>query len=306
MLVGFLSNWFDRTLSVASFIISILAVIVSYKAIESNELIAEKSGVFDKPNLIPGISNFMFTDPNDTISIIYGCSWSDNVVNTATLPFTVCNVGKKDAENVRVIFETPKHFFIKDSLAEFISSPFCDVQRKTYEDSHKSITTHTIPSLPPGLKLLFEERFIFEKTKLQDSVEVILKDSSKVYISYELMYSMLCSASIISKDNKPSKAVFSISCVEANNMDNLIDISVAHINNVKKSCSFVIYPDMEKSIEYEGYKFNSYIISDNSIKFIVIKEYLNDNSFLVLIYDNDNRLEQIREYDKNNKLIKIL
>lgn len=304
---------FERKLGIANFIIAVLglliaimAMAISYKAIKSNELIAEKSGAFDKPYLILGIGNFMITNPRDTISLIYGCSWENNTLSTATLPFNVSNTGEKDAENIKISFNTPKGFFLNDSLVKLNSNLIVEAWRKSLSEKKMDFISYDIPLISPGLKVDIEELFIFNRTSITDTISITTIDDHIANLQYNIDYSVLCTASVINKDNKPSQAIFSISCIDASNINDLIDKSIEQINSKKSKgfYTFIIYPELEESIQVDNYKINTYKTTSDAIKFALVKDIFADESFLVSIYSNDNNLEQVRLYDHNNKYIK--
>jgi len=287
-------------------ILSIIAIIVSYKSCTSNEEIAEKSGVFDKPDIYLGFGNFDIPNHRsyDTIRLIYGGMFPDNAFNLASFPFQINNTGKKNAEDIKLLIEYPKVSkiaILDSSLLKGSMPTITNYKREAMSQNEVDIVNYQISQLNPGLRITIDEPFSLRKTEIITNVD--LRDNGKQ--SVLVKYSFIFSVTLMGKDLPTQKTIFSIACFNTPSLDSLINNHVSSLKRRedKKDFTFFVMPE-KNTISTKGkYSINEYNVCKNCLYLAYIDDTSPDRDIILGLYNQNNKLEKIKGYNKENKII---
>ena len=292
-------------IGISGVVLMIIAIFISVKAIKSNEQIASKSGAFDKSNLTLMFGNFpiILSDNNDTIPIFYGGEFENNSINISGFPFKIYNRGGKDAENVEVIFTFPKllHFLKDTNIIKVTLPKYTEFKRDIESLENLDIVMHKIQIINPNLTVGIPQPFILSETQLEGSIDTV-SENKIIHFPYEVKFSYFFSSIILNRNSMTQKYLFRYNCRQSKNIDELLDAIIRKTERLKsqKYSFFAVYPSKKRLTNIQDRSLNEYQITDNAIKFIIIEDASPECEMIVAVYNNNNALEQLRVYDKNN------
>jgi hypothetical protein len=292
----------NLTLSLGGFALGIWAITMSYKAINSSESIAERSGAFDRAHISMGFGGLPISNSsNDTINVVYGATFEKRAVNLSKLPFLLISDGQKDAENIKVVIEynALSQIAFKDSTAlHYQLPPINEFKRKVVTHSESDLVTYEIDRMNPGVKFSILEPFVLRETEIITTVN----ENSSNQASIKVRYSNLISATLLGKDQKTVGHTFSVSCVNATDIKELVNEYVQKIRRVKggRFSSFFIIPEKKRLYHSEDAIINEYVIQKDSVYYAVIQDTTPEQPMVLGLYI-DGELKNLWSYDSDNK-----
>lgn len=295
-------NW-RTTIVIGSISICVALAGVWYakKGIDTGLQIAQQAGSFDKANNYLGISTFDLPDiPEDTVRLVYGGVFDLHSINISALPFSIGNYGKKNGEDVELVIEYPTTSdlaFTDTALLMASQTPIGKIKRTWIQGNEMQTITYELNHLNPGVRFTIMEPIYIHKTETQVTKSVETKK-----LTFKVEYSMFFKTTLLGKDLKTQTRLFSIKCIEAANMDELIDKFTHQINRgeAKNNYYYFIYPEKQLFGKHDKTSINEYNIMPRSIYFGIIDDLKPKKDIILALYNGDQKLEKVRAYDENN------
>jgi hypothetical protein len=287
--------------NILSLLAAIIAIILSIKAINSSKEIAEKSGDFDRPEMRLDFGNFILPTSFDTIPIVYGINFEKESVNIGALPFQLSNIGKKDGEEIKLLIQYPSKIntALSDEYLKREIPAFTEFKRNLEKNSNNDLVTYSINKINPGLQMRIFEPIVLRNTEISTQVE---------NFSIKATYSFAFTTTILGKDLKPDKKIFSFSCINTSSEEKLI---IDYIHNIKrfkdKSISiFFVIPKKENAYKTVEGPLNEYKIDTKDLHCAMIQDLSPKQEMIVALYDMENKLEKIMVFNSKNEYVKTM
>jgi hypothetical protein len=277
------------------------------KSIKNDNEIAKISGAFDKADSYLGFWDLGIpSNGTDTIQLIYGGNFEKGSINISSFPFSICNYGKRNAEDVELIIEYPAvaNLAITDSTLIGNELPVTEYHRRAIYDGVHATIAYRLNRLNPGVRVTLQEPFILYETTIKASSKL---DNPPIH-SYEAQYSLIFSTTLLCKDLQTQRRNFAITCLEASNMDELVDKYVKTIKRTssKGECYYFVFPDKKLIDRRGGSSIHEYKVTKESLYFGMIEDLSKYVDVALALYGNDQKLNKIRVYDASNTLKKII
>jgi hypothetical protein len=258
---------FNLGLGIFNVIALIASIIISIWSINKSELIAEKSGAFDKGEVLVGLDNFLFTNTSST-EIYYGIKFSDSTMNLAILPFTLNNTGKKTVENVNTIIEYPhnSNLAIQDSIYKFEGALSKQLSRKFFRSEPYDQISYDIQTINPNNTSQLPDLFyIPNATQVETTIPVITKDNKPINLKTKYSFSYIINFHLTAKDIISKSYRLLLFSYNISDKDLLIEeiLKEKKKKMLKESISdhfFVIIPTLKEKLKVE----DKYLLTHNS------------------------------------------
>jgi len=287
---------FNIGLGIVNIIMLFITIIISIKAIKSNELIAMKSGSYDKGIIKMSLGGFLIKSDSE-YDIYYGFeNFSDSILHLTNYPLGIHNTGKKTIDNVRVYFQYP-HFMkmaMEDTLLLF-NDKLTNIERifQTVEPYDQIL--YRINSIDPGFSIGISDIFAVKESST-GSVNVDAKTADNydvsVLVNYE--YAFKTQVTFTGKDIEALRYYFNLNFQKVSSIEELI-LKVAP--NIRESILsqksnrnyfFIVMPTIREDIKTD-------------LGVINMTESKGDNTFLC---EFDNAIETIHVINQSGEDIK--
>ncbi len=285
-------------------VIGIGAIWISQRGIDKTVEIAQQSGAFDKADNYLGIGSLdLPPSQEDTIQVVYGGTFDMKSVDISYLPISVGNFGKKNADDIQLIIDYPKKLglaFTDTSILKANSLPGAATKREIMNnDETTESVVYSLNHLNPGVRITLEDPFFLKKTDM----EIDVKSADSVPLKFRAYYSYTFAVTLLGKDLRTQRRVFSFSCYEAANIDQLIDSYVSKLKRTKAENSYYyfIYPKKEKIHSKGDQSIHEYSVGSNNIFFGAIQNLSPETDIALGVYGADQKLIKVKAYDWDNK-----
>jgi hypothetical protein len=285
-------------LGIINTIAVIIAIWIAVLGINSNEKIAEKSGVFDKGELKLSFGGYLIL-PDVDYDVYYGIDFSDSSLHFATLPISLHNSGKKTIEDLSLIYKYPHLANIAvDSLIEF-EYIFDDKFERRYNTVEPyDQVLYKLNSIHPNYSVQIGDLICLQgETILHDKKPVEFNDGGVLDISTSIKYGFQLNVGLIARDTEASYYSFILNYRNESNLDNLVkqilNDKLSQTGKVIKNF-FVIIPKIQNSVGENDTKITLMSSDASNTLFCHFDESMEN----VFIRNQDGGIEQIFKIDK--------
>lgn len=291
-------------ISALSLVLAVIAIIVAYNAIKSNEYIAKESGAFDKP--IPALSFGNYVIPSnlkDNINLMYGVEFNDSTVQIAELPLRLANIGNLDLKDIKVTISFNKNtglLILDTALFHSIPPSVLEINRHSFSDTKKQQVIFEIESLTPGVELGLTEPIHLINT----TASALVSRSKQLEVQYQIQFEV----SVMANNVIAQVYKFGITIIESKSHAQLMDEYVANIDRSTKgiySC-FTIYPKEILTSRVDSLGLRILEVRKEDINYTKIDISSEFGDLLVPIYDGSRNLKSFRVYNEFQEFKKEL
>lgn len=205
-------------------LISIISIFVAIAATESSKEIAEKSGSFDKGNLVAHIGKVEL-NKNKTIEIIYGVDFEkyQGDITIGNIPLAITNKGNKSLFDVTITHRYHE-MFKRDVFQnfDFISEggyESKEIGKHFSKMGTEHISSFHLPRLDPGKNMLIADPIALEETRFSSDVEL----NNGLTIKTEMEFSLSFDISISARNLLGEKSIINMRVFDAKSKDDLLE-----------------------------------------------------------------------------------
>jgi hypothetical protein len=264
-----------------------IPVLIQYR----QEKVAEKSGDFDKGELVLSFAGYDVNEElnKHEIDVYYGIDFSDTSFHVVEFPVGVANKGNKTLEDVNLLLKYPhiSRIAISDTIIKYKSPIDNKFSRKYTDGTRYDQVSFFIGDINPKTSSNTKEVIAaYKETKRSFPVEVYTKDSVKMTIDSKITFGYKIDVGVTSKDADPRTARLNVYYFNITNRDSLI----AEVMNYKR---------VSKSKDTNTWKNNLCIIIPKIRDVIKTKE----GNIKIMEQDNDGTIVGALSTSENSYLL---
>lgn len=256
---------FNLSLGLFNVIALITSIIISIWSINKTEDIADRSGAFDKGEIVVSFDKFMLGS-NSPTEVYYGMNFNDSLMNFVILPITLNNTGKKSVENINAIIEYPhiSNLAIQDSMYKFEGARAKQLNRRFYRSEPFDQINYELQTINPNNSIQIPDLFyIPNPTQEETVIQTVTKDNKKLDFKVKCSFSYSVNFHLTAKDILAKSYRVLIKSINIPDKDKLINkiLTDKLKQREKESISdhfFVIIPTLKEKFEIKDQELRCY------------------------------------------------
>lgn len=224
-----LSTLSTHVVPIASLIVAIACMVLTYMSIQVSKQLAESSGTLDKSSMEVGIGGNPLALGRENYVLVGASTVSKDVIPViGAIPFTFSSVGKKSLDSISISFQYHEVFQRKLlELTEFeITGAFssAELKKATSEGEKRFFVSYSLPTLNPGVNLRIAEPLFLEEHYIRTSVPVTTKDNVNIDVSFEAKFAKNFGLAVSSRDSPVLGYSVSVDVQKVNSIHELFEV----------------------------------------------------------------------------------